>query len=162
MSWAIAEFSTIVTDLPEVIGIGIACNIFFGWPYYAGVLLSLVSTMVLLSTMDCGTRVLEGIVCFFVFIMAAALFVEMGIVGVNKQELLEGWLIGFKNVTAKDVSRPESNFCDVPETRNSHVTLRCDMKSLLDTCPNGHIGSLSYATQPLFAHCFASVKKSGT
>ena len=49
-SWLIAEFSTIITDLPEVIGIGIACHYFFGWPYYAGVLLSLLTTMLFLAT----------------------------------------------------------------------------------------------------------------
>src|SRR6056300_483654 len=37
--WAIAEFSTIITDLPGVVGFGIALNYFFGWPYYIGVLL---------------------------------------------------------------------------------------------------------------------------
>lgn len=102
MNWAIAEFSTIITDLPEVIGIGIACNIFFGWDYYIGVLFSLVTTMLFLATMNFGINVLEGIVFVFVFIMAIALFVEMSFVGVNTAELFEGWFLGFTKVTSAD------------------------------------------------------------
>ena len=102
MNWAIAEFSTIITDLPEVIGIGIACNIFFGWPYYIGVLLSLITTMLFLATMNFGVNILEGIVFLFVFIMAMALFVEMSFVGVDTGELFEGWFFGFTQVTSED------------------------------------------------------------
>lgn len=103
LNWAIAEFSTIITDLPEVIGIGIACNLLFGWPYYVGVLLSLITTMFFLATMNYGINVLEGIVFLFVFIMAIALFVEMSFVGVDTKELMEGWFIGFTKVTSEDV-----------------------------------------------------------
>ena len=46
LNWFIAEFSAVITDLPEVIGIGIACNVFFGWPYWIGTLLSFLTTMV--------------------------------------------------------------------------------------------------------------------
>ena len=60
-----------------------------------------------LATMDYGINVLEGIVFIFVFIMAVALFVEMSVVGVNTQELFEGWFIGFKDVTGEDVSELE-------------------------------------------------------
>ena len=72
ISWAIAEFSAMVTDLPEVIGIGIAMHQFFGWPYYAGVLLSLLTTMVFLMTMHMGAHILERIIIFFVGIMSMA------------------------------------------------------------------------------------------
>lgn len=103
LNWAIAEFSTVITDLPEVIGIGIALNIMFGLPYYVGVLLSLITTMLFLATMNYGVNILEGIVAFFVFIMAIALFIEMSFVGVDAGELMEGWFIGFKDVTSEDV-----------------------------------------------------------
>lgn len=103
LNWFIAEFSTVITDLPEVIGIGIACNIFFGWNYVVGVVLSLVTTMLFLATMNFGVNILEAIVAVFVGIMAIALFVEMSYVGVNTQELLEGWFIGFTKVTSEDI-----------------------------------------------------------
>jgi len=101
-NWAIAEFSTIITDLPEVIGIGIACNIFFGWPYVVGVVMSLLTTMLFLATQSCGIQILESIVFLFVAIMAIALFVEMSFVGVDTGELFQGWFFGFTQITSED------------------------------------------------------------
>jgi len=103
LNWFIAEFSTVITDLPEVIGIGIACNIFFGWPYYVGVILSLVTTMVFLCTLNFGMRILETIVFIFVGIMSIALFVEMDFVGVDGSELMQGWIYGFTTVSQQDI-----------------------------------------------------------
>ena len=59
LNWFIAEFSTIITDLPEVVGIGIAFNVFFGWPYYVGVLLSPITTMAFLWTLNTGGQMKE-------------------------------------------------------------------------------------------------------
>lgn len=103
LNWAIAEFSTVITDLPEVIGIGIACNIFFGWPYWVGVLLSLGTTMLFLMTLNYGMRVLEVIIALFVGIMGVALFVEMEDVGVNTNDLLRGWAVGFADLESGDL-----------------------------------------------------------
>jgi len=61
LNWFIAEFSTVITDLPEVISIGIAFNVFFGWPYYVGVLLSPITTMAFLWTLDAGRSKKEQI-----------------------------------------------------------------------------------------------------
>lgn len=103
LAWFIAEFSVILTDLPEVIGIGIACNLFFGWPYTVGVLMSLVTTMLFLATMRYGMTILETIVVGFVGIMSIALFVEMSFVGPNVEEITKGWIYGFVDVTADDL-----------------------------------------------------------
>jgi Natural resistance-associated macrophage protein len=103
LHWALAEFSTVITDLPEVIGIGIAGRIFFGWPYYVGVVLSLLTTMAFLATMNFGVRVLETIVFSFVGIMSIALFVEMDFVKPNTTELLKGWIFGFRDVGYADI-----------------------------------------------------------
>jgi len=102
-NWALAELSTVITDLPEVIGIGIACHVFFGWPYYVGVILSLLTTMAFLATLNCGMRVLEAIVFFFVAIMSVALFLEMEFVGVSTDEMLQGWWGGFQSVGTQDI-----------------------------------------------------------
>ena len=101
--WFIAEFSTMITDLPEVIGIGIACHYFFNWPYYAGVLLSLITTMVFLMTMQLGIQVLEFIIFGFVGIMSIALWIEMSVVGPEYGELVKGWTIGFLDVKSQDL-----------------------------------------------------------
>jgi natural resistance-associated macrophage protein 2 len=103
LHWAIAEFSTVITDLPEVIGIGIAGHIFFGWPYYVGVILSLLTTMAFLATMNFGVHVLETIVFLFVGIMSVALFVEMDFVKPDAGALVRGWLYGFQHVGYGDI-----------------------------------------------------------
>jgi len=103
LNWFIAEFSIVITDLPEVIGIGIACNIFFGWPYWVGVLSSLLTTMIFLSALNFGTMVLEIIVAGFVAVMAIALFVEMGFVGADVGDIMEGWAVGFKDLRRDDL-----------------------------------------------------------
>ncbi len=102
-AWFIAEFSVILTDLPEVIGIGIACNLFFGWPYWVGVILSLLTTMSFLATMKFGMQILEAIIVGFVGIMSIALFVEMSFVQPDKEAILKGWIYGFVDVTTDDL-----------------------------------------------------------
>lgn len=102
LSWFLAEFSIVITDLPEVIGIGIACNIFFGWPYWVGVILSLMTTMLFLMTLNIGVRFLEVIIASFVGIMGVALFVEMNDVGVETGEMFKGWAVGFKDLQRQD------------------------------------------------------------
>lgn len=103
MSWLIAEFSTVITDLPEVIGIGIALHQFFGWDYYVGVLLSLLTTLIFLATMSKGIQVLEVIICCFVGVMSIALWVEMALVSPSGPEIMKGWLYGFVDVKSSDI-----------------------------------------------------------
>jgi len=102
-NWFIAEFSTIITDLPEVIGIGIALRLFFNWPYWIGVLLSLLTTMLFLLTVNRGIKTLEIILAGFVGIMGIALFVELGFVGVDGDAMMRGWTIGIVDLTSKDI-----------------------------------------------------------
>lgn len=103
LNWMIAEFSVMITDLPEVIGMGIAGNILFGWSYWIGVVLSLVTTMIFLLTMNWGMRKLEIIIAFFVCIMSVALLFEMGAVGVNAKALVKGWSIDFIYTSSQDL-----------------------------------------------------------
>jgi NRAMP (natural resistance-associated macrophage protein)-like metal ion transporter len=103
LNWAIAEISAVLTDLPEVIGIGIAGQIFFGWPYYVGVLASLLTTMVFLGMLRWGLRKLEFLIFGFVGIMSVALFVEMSFVGVHWRRLMEGWTIDVLETKQSDL-----------------------------------------------------------
>jgi NRAMP (natural resistance-associated macrophage protein)-like metal ion transporter len=102
-AWFIAEFSVVLTDLPEVIGIGIALNLFFGWPYWVGVIMSMLTTMSFLATQNFGMHVLEYIIFAFVGIMSLALFVEMSFVNASGSKIMEGWLYGFVDVTSNDL-----------------------------------------------------------
>ena len=86
-----------------MIGIGIACNLFFGWPYWIGVIMSLMTTMSFLATMQYGMHILEGIIVCFVGIMSIALFVEMSYVQPDGSEIMKGWIYGFVDVTSDDL-----------------------------------------------------------
>ena len=103
LNWFLAEFTVVITDLPEVVGIGIACNIFFGWPYYVGVVLSLLTTMLFLATQNYGIRVLETIIFVFVMVICVTMFVEMARIGVDRQAVVEGWLYGFASFRSHDI-----------------------------------------------------------
>ena len=92
--WFIAEFSTIITDLPGIVGFAIAARFFLDVPYLVGTLLSLITTMVFLSTLNFGFKVLEVILCIFVGIMSIAIFTEMATVGPSGSEIMRGWTYG--------------------------------------------------------------------
>merc|ERR1712174_167035 len=69
--WIIAEVSIILTDLPEVIGFAIAINLFNpSVPLYAGVLLSFLSAMLFLATLQRGSYFIELTACALVGIMS--------------------------------------------------------------------------------------------
>jgi NRAMP (natural resistance-associated macrophage protein)-like metal ion transporter len=95
LNWAIAEFSAVITDIPEVIGIGIALQVFFGWPYVVGVLLSYLTTMGFLAVQSFGMKPLEAIVAALVGIMGITIIVESFLVGIDGPEYLKGWCVGF-------------------------------------------------------------------
>jgi NRAMP (natural resistance-associated macrophage protein)-like metal ion transporter len=89
--------------LPEVIGIGIAGNVFFGWPYWIGVILSLVTTMIFLAMLHFDISKLEFVIFLFVGMMSIALFVEMSFVGVDAGKLFRGWTTDIASATTEDL-----------------------------------------------------------
>jgi len=103
LNWAIAEFSAVITDIPEVIGIGIALHVFFGWPYVVGVLLSYLTTMGFLAVQSFGMKPLEAIVATLVGIMGVTIVVESFLVGIDYPAYLKGWAIGFIDFEPDDV-----------------------------------------------------------
>ena len=97
VAWAIAEFSVIITDIPEVIGMGIAFNVFFGWPYYVGCLISPVTTLLFLATQNSkgGMRWLEMMIVLLIGVMAVTIFIEWGLVDSEPAKAIEGLVYGF-------------------------------------------------------------------
>ena len=93
LQYAIAEFSVIITDLPEVIGFGFAIKIFLGWPTWIGVLCSLATTMLFLSSQYFGFRALEGIIMCFVGIMSIVIFVQWSMTTTDWAMFWKGALI---------------------------------------------------------------------
>jgi NRAMP (natural resistance-associated macrophage protein)-like metal ion transporter len=143
LNWFIAEFSTVITDLPEVIGIGIAGNVFFGWPYWVGVSLSLFTTMLFLMTLNYSTRMLEMIIAVFVAIMAVALIGEMNFVGVSTTEMLQGWAYGVKDLTRKDIFSVTGVVGAVVMPHNLYLhTAACQSRSV--EIPREHVEKAVY------------------
>ena len=97
VAWAIAEFSVIITDIPEVIGMGIAFNVFFDWPYYVGCLISPVTTLLFLATQNSkgGMRWLEMMIVLLIGVMAITIFIEWGLVDSEPAKAIEGLVYGF-------------------------------------------------------------------
>lgn len=91
--WLLAEAIVVFTDIPEVIGFGFACNILFGMPVYAGVLLSAVTTFIFLFAEHFGLRLLEGAVAFLTFALGISLIVQLGLSGADAGKLLFGWWV---------------------------------------------------------------------
>ncbi|KAL3823308.1 hypothetical protein ACHAXA_010443 [Cyclostephanos tholiformis] len=118
-NWAIAEFSTAITDLPTVVGFAISTMLcLFDMKHYfrradsshstlnsywIGVLMSLLTTMVFLASLSFGMRLLEISIFSFVAIMSIALWVEMSYVGPDYSEMFKGWAIGFTETTNSDI-----------------------------------------------------------
>lgn len=103
LNWFIAEFSAVITDIPEVIGIGIALNVFWGWPYIAGVLLSLLTTLGFLALQRYGMQPLEAVICVLVGVMAMTIWVESALAGYDSSKYLAGWAYGFIKTEPTDL-----------------------------------------------------------
>jgi NRAMP (natural resistance-associated macrophage protein)-like metal ion transporter len=89
--WAIAEISIILTDLPEVIGFAIAINLFNpSVPLWAGVLLSFLTTMLFLVTLQRGSYFIELTACALVVIMSIVLFIEWDYAPTDSKQFLAG------------------------------------------------------------------------
>eukprot|EP00521_Asterionellopsis_glacialis_P002216 CAMPEP_0195245880 /NCGR_PEP_ID=MMETSP0706-20130129/91_1 /TAXON_ID=33640 /ORGANISM="Asterionellopsis glacialis, Strain CCMP134" /LENGTH=343 /DNA_ID=CAMNT_0040297191 /DNA_START=26 /DNA_END=1057 /DNA_ORIENTATION=+ len=59
--------------------------------------------MILLGSVQSGMRVLESVVCVFLSVTALALFLEMGLVGVDGPEMAKGLFVGFTELEKSDV-----------------------------------------------------------
>ena len=156
MNWFIAELSAVITDLPEVIGIGIAGKIFFGWPYYVGVLLSLLTTMVFLGMLRFGLRQLEWLIFAFVGIMSAALFIEMSFVGVNWGNLIEGWTVDVMYTERSDLFAVTGIIGAVVMPHNLYLhTAACQSRRVERTADTVH-QAVHYSTwEPVFPLFFS-------
>merc|ERR1712144_158597 len=89
--WAIAETSIILTDLPEVIGFAIAIHLFNpSVPLWAGVLLSFLTTMLFLVTLQRGSCFIELTACALVVIMSIVLFIEWDYAPTDSKQFLAG------------------------------------------------------------------------
>ncbi|AQK68139.1 Metal transporter Nramp6 [Zea mays] len=91
--WIIAELAVISDDIPEVLGTAFAFNILLGIPVWAGVVLTVLSTLLLLGVERFGARKLEFVVAAFMFAMAACFFGELSYLRPSAGEVVEGMFV---------------------------------------------------------------------
>jgi natural resistance-associated macrophage protein 2 len=89
--WIMAEFLVITSDIPEVIGFAFGISILTGLPVWAGVLLSLVPTVIFLGLERFGFRALEMLVVLLINILLTFIVVSLGLTGANVKEMFRGW-----------------------------------------------------------------------
>ncbi|KAG8076676.1 hypothetical protein GUJ93_ZPchr0006g41682 [Zizania palustris] len=91
--WIIAELAVISDDIPEVLGTAFAFNILFKIPVWAGVILTVFSTLLLLGVQRFGARKLEFIIAAFMFTMAACFFGELSYLRPSAGEVVKGMFV---------------------------------------------------------------------
>ncbi|CAL5035798.1 unnamed protein product [Urochloa decumbens] len=75
--WITAELAVICDDIPQVLGTAFAFNILLKIPVWAGVILTVLSTLVFLGVQRFGACKLEFIIAAFMFTMAGCFFGEL-------------------------------------------------------------------------------------
>ncbi len=91
--WVMTEIAIIGSDIQEVIGSAIALNILFGLPIYAGVLLTILDTMLILLIQVYKMKFIEYLFMFFVGVMSICFAVNMFKVDSDTTEILKGLVI---------------------------------------------------------------------
>ncbi|TVU33526.1 hypothetical protein EJB05_25349 [Eragrostis curvula] len=91
--WIIAELAVISDDIPEVLGTAFAFNILLKIPVWAGVILTVFSTLLLLGVQRFGARKLEFIIAAFMFTMAACFFGELSYLRPSAKEVVKGMFV---------------------------------------------------------------------
>eukprot|EP00871_Galdieria_phlegrea_P000793 jgi/Galph1/1714/GphlegSOOS_G370.1 len=91
--WVFAEAAMLATDLLQVIGFAVACEILFHMPLYAGVLLSFGTTLLILSLQYFNVHYLEIVVIVFIIIMSVTFFIQWSLVDTDGAAMMRGWVI---------------------------------------------------------------------
>eukprot|EP00871_Galdieria_phlegrea_P003669 jgi/Galph1/4302/GphlegSOOS_G3000.1 len=91
--WVLSESAMLATDLLQVIGFAVACEILFHMPLYAGVLLSFGTTILILSLQYFNVHYLEIVVMVLVLIMAITFFIQWSLVDTDGAAMMRGWVI---------------------------------------------------------------------
>ncbi|CAL5018476.1 unnamed protein product [Urochloa decumbens] len=91
--WITAELAVICDDIPQVLGTAFAFNILLKIPVWAGVILTVLSTLVILGVQRFGARKLEFIIAAFMFTMAGCFFGELTYLKPSAREVVKGMFV---------------------------------------------------------------------
>ncbi|EAS05370.1 NRAMP (natural resistance-associated macrophage protein) metal ion transporter family protein (macronuclear) [Tetrahymena thermophila SB210] len=93
--WIMAEIAIIGSDIQEVLGSAIALQILFGLKLWIGVLLTITTTVLILLVKYIGMRALEVFFAILIGTMAICFFIELGFIGPNFGQLMEGMFVPY-------------------------------------------------------------------
>jgi len=91
--WILSEVAMMATDLLQVIGFAVSCKILFHMPLYAGVLLSFLTTLLILSLQYLNIHYLESFVMVLILIMSVTFFIQWSMVDTDGAAMMRGWVI---------------------------------------------------------------------
>ncbi|ALK96230.1 divalent metal cation transporter MntH [Massilia sp. WF1] len=100
--WLFAELSIVACDLAEVLGCALAFNLLLGVPLPAGVALTALDTVIVLSLRGRGFRQLEAIVLGLIATIAVCLFWELVLVKPDWQAVAAGVLPSLHTLAERD------------------------------------------------------------
>ncbi len=90
--YILAEIAIAACDLAEVIGLAIGLNLLFGLPLIWGVLLSGLDTLLILTLLNKGVRLMEAFIIAIVSLIGMAFVAEMFIVEPEVSDVLSGFV----------------------------------------------------------------------
>lgn len=88
--WLLAELAIIATDVAEVLGTALACNLLLGIPLWIGVLLAGLDTLIVLGLRGQGFRQLEAIVLGLILTIGGCFAAQLAISQPSPDGLLHG------------------------------------------------------------------------
>ena len=88
--WAVCEIAIVACDLAEVIGTAIALQLLFGIPLVAGVILTALDTLLILTLQQQGFRKLEAVVVSLLVLIAGCFVIELMLARPDAAQLIGG------------------------------------------------------------------------
>ena len=88
--WAVCEIAIVACDLAEVIGTAIALQLLFGIPLVAGVILTALDTLLILTLQQQGFRKLEAVVVSLLVLIAGCFAIELMLARPDAAQLIGG------------------------------------------------------------------------
>jgi manganese transport protein len=88
--WIMAELAIIATDLAELLGSAIALNLLFDIPIIAGILITVLDVLLILSLQQRGFRLIEAFVVTLITTITICFAFELALANPNWQQALSG------------------------------------------------------------------------
>lgn len=91
-AWIVTELAIIATDLAELLGTAIALKLLFSIPIALGLILTVFDVLFILGFDKHGSRYIERMVAFFLFLIACGLIYELILAAPVLHDVLKGYI----------------------------------------------------------------------